>query len=282
MHACELVHVAGIIAYSGPLVIARAHLLPPAPLEQYWAVSKCRFENWNRTLKNYAALADQTRGTLHGDSAIGLRATLDEIFLSEMLTRVWTTLLVARDRRFRSGVDEPLARSVFQSQMEVRQRALKLLLHDCCLGTTAATSINRLRRRAERWSDVLVGGLQVGEQLTEFAVDEHRARDFAEALSDRRQQPGGRHAWRMTLISLRTAFAKGVCPLAANPDGNARVTASILGCLPGELFDATGPLQSLWMTRLAAVTSDTQGLISDWLNVSAPAKPHTPARRRLG
>ena len=52
---------------------------------------------------------------------------------------------------------------------------------------------------------------------------------------------------------------------AANPDANARVTAAVLGCFPGELFDSTGLLKSVWMMRLAATATDAQGLISDLL-----------------
>jgi hypothetical protein len=273
MHARDLIEVAGLVAYNGPQMIAGAHSLAPAPLEQYWAVSKCRFENWNRTLKLHSA-ATSRRGPAPLDDALDLRATLDEIFISEILVRVWTTVLVGRDRRMRTGVDEPLARNVFESHMEARHRALKLLVHSNTFTTPQAVAINRLRRRAERWSDVLIGGLLGACDVDDFAVDAERAADFADDLAHRRRQAGGRHAWSLTLVSLRGAFQKGVCPVAANPDTNARVTASILGCFPGELFDSTGILKSLWMMRLSAVASDAQGLIDDLLHVeTSPDKP---------
>ncbi len=279
MHVRELVDVAGMVAYNGPLLIDGAGALAPAPLEQYWATSKCRVESWNRTLKAHARWADQGR-PLDAALKIELRATIEEILLSEILVRVWTAVLVGHDRQVRAGVDEPLARSVFDSHMDVQHRALKLLLHSNAFTTPQAVAINKLRRRAERWSDVLVGGLLAACDLTEFAVDAQRASDFADDLAHRRQRAGGRHAWRLTLVSLRGAFQTGLSPLAANPDGNARVTASILGCFPGELFDSTGLLQSLWMTRLSAVASDAQGLIDDLLNVAAPTPPAALRRRQ--
>ncbi len=278
MHVRELVDVAGVVAYNGPLLIAGAGALAPAPLEQYWATSKCRVESWNRTLKAHARWAEQA-GPLDTALKVELRATIEEILVSEILVRVWTAVLVGHDRRTRAGIDEPLARSVFDSHMNVQHRALKLLLHSNVFTTPQAVAINKLRRRAERWSDVLVGGLLSVCDLTEFAVDAERATDFADDLAHRREQAGGRHAWRLTMVSLRGAFRTGLCPLAANPDGNARVTASILGCFPGELFDSTGLLQSLWMMRLSAVATDAQGLLDDLLDVSSPTPPAALRRR---
>lgn len=57
-------------------------------LEQYWSTSKCRAESWSRMLKAYATLADGTSRE-DFDTWIQIRAALDEIFTSEMLTRVW-------------------------------------------------------------------------------------------------------------------------------------------------------------------------------------------------
>ena len=43
--------------------------------------------------------------------------------------------------------------------------------------------------------------------VSEFAVDAERAADFAVDLADRRGCPGGRQAWRLTLVSLRSTFS---------------------------------------------------------------------------
>jgi hypothetical protein len=264
MHVRELVEVAGLVALNGPLIVRGAEHLSASHLEQYWATSKCRFENWHRAIKNYAP----SRGKASRqdfDHCVELRSTLDEIFVGEMLTRVWSAVLVAHDRRWHTNVDEHLARSVLISHMEARHRALGLLLDTQGFNMREALVINRLRRRAERWTDVLIGGLLAEADVREFAVDVERANDFAADLDRRRAAPGGRQAWRLTLVSLRGAFQKGLCPLAANPDANARITASILGCFPDELFDSTGLLQSPWMMRLSAVTSEAQGMIDDLL-----------------
>jgi len=278
MHVRDLVEVAGIVAYHGPSLVRTTQAIPQAPLAQYWATSRCRLENWHRTLKQYSTLAALER-PLATDDWLALRSTLDEIFVSEILCRVWTAVLVGRERRQGGGSDEPLARSTFQSHMDARQRALVLLLHSQAFTTEQAVSINRLRRRAERWSDLLLGGLVDDLPDAEFAVDPDRAREFGDDLLRRRQAPGGRQAWRLTLVSLRGAFQSGLAPQTANADANARITASILGCFSSELFDSTGLVKSLWMTRLSAVASDAEGLIRDLLREERPAAP--PVAHRI-
>jgi hypothetical protein len=283
MHARELVEVAGLVALNGPLLIC-GHVAPQAThLEQYWSTSKCRFESWSRALKSYAAL-NLEDSCQDFDRWIQIRSALDEIFTSEILTRVWTAVLVAYDRTTGTSVAEPIARSVLASHLEIRHRALAMLVHGRGVSTPQAVAINRLRRRAERWTDVLVGGLLHLSDVREFAAEPDRAEDFAADLAQQRREPGGLQAWRLTLVSLHNAFQSGMSPLEANPDANARITASILGCFPADLFDSTGLFQSLWMIRLAANASDAQGMISELMRPSPDprnGRSFTERKRRI-
>jgi hypothetical protein len=264
MHARELVDVAGLVAFNGPLLICGQHQPTAVPLEQYWSTSKFRFESWARTLKAYATLSkDPSHADF--DCRVDVRATLDEIFASEILTRVWSAVLVAGDRRNNANLAEPIARNVLSSHLEARRRAMTLLLDPDGLGVQQATAVNRLRRRAERWTDMLIGGLLHLCDAREFAVEAERAEDFAVDLDRHRDGPGSDQAWRLSLVSMRNAFQSGISVVTANADANARISASILGCFPGELFDSTGLFHSLWMTRLTAHAADAQGLIGELL-----------------
>ncbi len=169
---------------------------------------------------------------------------------------------------------------MLDSHLEARRRALALLLSWDNLSPSRAASLNRLRRRAERWTDVLLGGLMHLGDVGEFAFDAERAADFAVDLADRHGSLGGRQAWRLTLVALRTTFLTGLSPIAANPDSNARITASILGCFQGELFDSTGLFHSLWMMRLTANASDAQGMISELLKPTVEAVHSSATSRR--
>jgi hypothetical protein len=283
MHVRELVDVAAVVALNARQLSVGGLLPDSAHLQQYWSTSKCRSENWNRALKVYTSQPGSSpREDL--DYWIEVRATLDEIFVGEILSRVWTAVLVTADRRSAVKSVESLARSVFDSHLEARRRALALLVQGGPLSTQQAVAANRVRRRCERWADVLLGGLWRLRPAREFAVDAERAADFAVDLAQRREQPGGRLTWKLTLASMRNAFQSGLSPIAANPESNARVTASILGSFSAGLFDSTGLVQSVWMMRLAANASDAQGLVSELLEPACPpASPQVGSvpKRRL-
>ena len=133
MHARDLVDVAGLVALNGPLLVCGARPPASAPLEQYWATSRFRFENWTRLLRDYAEMHEPPSPE-DLDRWIEIRAALDEIFVSEILTRVWSAVLVACDRRARTNLAEPIARSVLGSHIEARHRALALLVHGGAVG----------------------------------------------------------------------------------------------------------------------------------------------------
>jgi len=281
MHTRELVEVAGLVALNGPTLVDGAGRVDSDCLEQYWAASRCRCEDWSRALKAHASAAADTPGT-PCELWIETRAVFDELFVSEMLTRTWTAVLVAGDQCCGQHENEAIARSVFNAQLDVRQRALQLLLEGRGISTRQAVSLNRLRRRAERWTDVLIGGLMHLGDVREFAFVASRAEDFSHDLARKRNLPGGRQAWRLTLVSLRNAFQAGLAPDSANPQANARIASSILGCFPEEVFDSTGIVQSPWMMRLSATTSDTQGMLMDLLNEAIPeptVEQPSPLRR---
>jgi hypothetical protein len=274
MHARDLIEVAGLVALHGPQLVGLCHTSNSLRLEQYWSASKCRFESWSRVLKRHGSSASG-QSAEEFDKWIELRSTLDEIFTSEILTRLWTAVVVASDRLRGADTAEALARNVLATHVEARHRALTLLL-DPRGFQWEALAVNRLRRRAERWTDLLLGGLEHVCDIKEFAIEAERATDFAIDLAQRRNDPGGRHAWNLTLVSLRNSFRGGLSPIAANPAANARIAAGILECFPEELFDSSGVFRSLWMVRLAANASDAQGLISDLLGSTPPTAAPVP------
>ena len=282
MHARELIDVAGLVALNGPLLACGAQSPSLTALEQYWATSKFRFENWMRVLKVFAHQLNEPCGGELADW-LEIRATLDEIFTSEILTRVFSAVLVTHDRQTKANLAEPIARSVMTSHMEARHRAMSLLVHGGSLGVKQAAAVNRLRIRAERWTDLLVGSLMHLGDVSEFAVEANRAADFCEDLGEQRYRVDGAQAWRLTLVSMRNAFQVGMSVIGANSEANARITAAVLGCFPGDLFDSTGVFHSLWMMRLKATASDAQGMISELLHAGAPNDPrrHPRLKRRL-
>lgn len=283
MHARELVELAAILSAQGPALIQSREPIPPSSLEDYWVASKSRLDRWARSLKSLS-----TPG-LGGASAKGCRrplvqAVLEEVLLGEPLTRVWAAVASAWDRRRNTDEAEPIARSVLVGHMEARHRVLTLLVRAPAIDADYAVKLNRLRRRTERWSDMLVGHLIETADVAEFAPEPERAREFARDLRDQSRQAGGRYARPLVTASLRAAFRQGLAAESPNADLNGRIAESILSAFPPEMFDATGVFRSAWLVRLTSFADDAKGAIDELLEADRRALPRvgsSPACRRL-
>lgn len=250
MQASELVHLAALIAAHGVMPVGAPSAEIAANLRTYWTASKSRQDRWLRRLRTDAG--QQSDLLAHCDWR-RLRPLMEEILLSEILTRIWTGFLVASDRAGATEDAEPLARSVLGGQLEARHRALSLLVHAGGVPIADALAINRLRRKAERWTDLLLGYLAPRLDFSDLAADPERWRDFALDWQEVADQPDVPR-WQLLHASLQDAFPVPQAPRSPNTDLNERIAASILACFPSEAFESTGLFHSLWMLRLRYAT----------------------------
>ena len=192
---------------------------------------------------------------------------LEEILTGEMLTRVWTAVLCAYDRRRGADDAEPVARSVLIGHMEARHRVLTLLVRAPGIDAEAAVETQPTappRRTLDRSVGRPSGGHARRQRV---CLRSPTGKRLCRGLAASRRFQGGRHAWPLVLASLRAAFRQVLGPESPNADLNARIAASILACFPAELFDSTGLLRSLWLMRLTNVAEDTQGMIDELFEV---------------
>ena len=283
MHARELVELAAIVSANGPVLVRGTDRLSAAGIEQYWIASKSRLGRWAKSLKSFSKEQGEVGTMRHKARWPLVRGVLEEIITGEMLTRVWSAVLCACDRHHGTDTAEPVARSVLIGHLEARHRVLSLLVRSPKINAEAAVKLNHLRRRCERWTDLLVGYLAGLHDVSEFAVEPQRALDFAEDLQYRGKLGGGRQVWPLVVGSLHAAFRNGLSASSPNADLNERIASSILSCFPADLFDSTGLFRSLWMLRISNVTNDAQGMIEDLLAVerAAEAERTKPALSRL-
>jgi len=266
--------LAAIVSAHGPILVRGAERLPPSGLEQYWTAAKCRLDRWARALKQ---LGDHrphpARRAAHARDLIAL---CEEILTGEVLTRVWSAVLCAHDRTRGQQEAEPIARSVLIGHLEARHRVLTLLVRGRGVGPEEAMKLDRLRRRCERWIDMLVGHLLGLHDVSELAIEPDRAREFAADLHYHSRQRGGQRLWPLILASLRTAFQPCLAAQSPNADLNGRIAAAILSCFQPELFDSTGLLRSLWLWRLSNAVDDAEGMLGELLS-AADEGPETAA-----
>ncbi|MBX3413270.1 MAG: hypothetical protein KF708_11320 [Pirellulales bacterium] len=261
MHSREMVELAALASAHGPLMIEHVERLPDEGIERYWTASKCRLDRWSRELKDVAGGKPILGHRRQGDRS-PLRPLLEEVLAGEVLTRVWAGVLTLFDRRHGQQDAEPIARSVLLGHTEVRIRALSLLVDQNRLSTKEAFALDRLRRRAERWTDLLVGHLSVTADASEFAFHPARASEFAEELRGQQSKTAS-EAWNVTLAALRSAFATSLSRSSPNADLNAEIARSVVSCFEPSLFESTGMFRSLWLMRLASFAGDAQGMIDE-------------------
>ena len=137
---------------------------------------------------------------------------------------------------------------------------LRLLLHSTFIPAEQLSELDRLRRRVERWTDVLLGPLvaHYGNELADFAFDPRRARDFGEDQSQARFGSTSRPAWSFLLAGLRSAFPSPPGHTSAN-DPTLPILRSIMALFPDNAFHSEGPIQSLQQTRVARASEQPEG-----------------------
>lgn len=270
MHTRKLVELASMVSAHGPALICDSSRILASGLEQYWSASKSRCDRWRRAMKQVAQNAPNTSSPERIPSQGSIRGVLEEIITGEILTRVWTAVLCAYDHRRENSKVELIARSILDMHMDARKDALALMVHGPGVDVTDAVALNRLRRRSERWADLLVGYLLGVEDVSHYAANPQRAKDFAEDLSYKNQQKGDHQAWPLLQDSLRAAFStenSGLSDTSPNADLNGKIAAGILSCFPEDMFDATDFGSSLWMNRLMNTTADAQSMIDQLLEI---------------
>ncbi|MBX7166229.1 MAG: hypothetical protein K1X74_07755 [Pirellulales bacterium] len=267
MLARELVQLAVLLAKHGPALVETAGEIEPRRLGEYWSTAKCRLDRWNRSLKLFKFVTAAQRE--QAPRGVSLPALLIEILTGEVLTRSWSAVLCAHDRRRGAREAEPIARSIYIGHLEARNRALHLLLDGTALTLQQTVTIDRLRRRAERWSDLLVARMVPWGESGEYAVDRRRALELAAQM----RRADSEAIWSGVFASILAAIWEIPPHASPNADIQSDLASAILGCLPELLFDGVGLLPPFAWVRMSRVADDTQGLLAAMLaNEELPAE----------
>jgi hypothetical protein len=262
MHTRDLVELASLVAVHSPALIHGPLPVPQSAVEEVWAATRCRLDRWTRLLRRLA----NAGGQLPRPATLAwprTRPVLEEILAAELLTRIWTATSVACDTA--RGDDElgPVARSLMAGHLEARCRLLQLVADARAIETAEAVALNHLRRRTERWCDMLLAHLAPHIDIAEFAFLPQRAADFADDLARDAVNEQQQLTCQLILASLRAAFHTGLADHSPNSDLNRRIGAGILACFGELLSDAAPLVKPLWLARMTAVADDAQGMIDE-------------------
>ena len=198
-----------MVAANSGSVIEQTSAIPSGPLWQFRAFSTQRTQYWLRVLRAESIVDAAHAGgelwrrqTDEGE----IRAVISDVFVSEMLTRLWTAVLLAADRYRGTDHAGPIARSVLSNHLTARNAALRILAGDHSLTVAQRDSANRIRQRSERWSDLLVSPLVCRYGLTGIVHQERRVRDFGEDRISQGASDPRSAIWSLTRAGLRAAF----------------------------------------------------------------------------
>lgn len=225
-------------------------------LESYWSASRVRLERWNRALQSFDLLAagEPTRELAQH----GIRPVLHEAILAEVHCRVWTALLQQAIGRGTGRSANSVTRSIWLGQQETRCKILAWLAQAIQTSHPQAEEIDRLRRRTDHWSDVLLARIP-GKRVTEFAVD-------AKRLKNLRRGPQGYDAEDRPLAPLvENSFANLFPELDDQAAPNAALNSQVFAATAAILHRATTPadaaLSELWFR-----VEDTSRRMQEWIN----------------
>lgn len=187
-----------------------------------------------------------------------IRPHVIEIFVTEMLTSVWSAVFHAFGHRSDDAEIARAAHDAFLSHQTARHKAMAWMLHRSDTETRAVGAIDVVRRQCERWTDVLLGIASTPVDWHLYAHQPERARDFAD------ENPGTEAGIRNPMLfrSLRTAFAAPKYHFSTPILLHEEVAVSLTSVLPSasRLLANSAPLQfrsratasSLHFSRLMA------------------------------
>lgn len=249
MNLRQSVELAALISSHALQVVESSEAIRKDMLQEYWSQSRVRIHDWLRRLTLYED--ELATGTNQSLATIWPRIefTLRDIFTSDILSRVWTSVLVARDEHRKTVEASPIGRRVFADNFQARRRAMQLMVNGPSVTMSQLAGIDRLRRKSERWADVLLGHLLTRYDVAEFAFDQGRALDFGEEERNN-DSPRGRAVWELILTSVRLAFPTTWNEGDPHCDTRATIASAIVGAMPSDAFHANGPLKSLLESRI--------------------------------
>ncbi len=260
MQAADLIELGAFAAVHQAQLMTEESVLGQHDLEEYWVASKCRLDRWSRALREVQGHASGAISPLPP----GFQAALSEILTGEMLTRVWSAVLCGNDEQRRVSQGAPIAHSVFQGHLQARNRALAFLARGEELSVVQRIRLDGLRRRSERWADILLAHTSQPAYISNFAVDPQRALRYSRDFHGRRDS--AEQLWPRLQSTLRLAFREETGLPSRNSDLNRRIAGSVLAAFAWPQPSEPRLSSSLWLERIERLAQDSEKLLDGLLH----------------
>ncbi len=259
MHCIETAELAAVLTHHAAAIVRIKAPIRSEPLTQYWVKSRSRFDGWHHLLGELTALETAGRPLAMHSWWDDHAPMLEEIIVSDSLTRVFAALGIAYDHALDQRELEPVTHSIFISHLEARNRVLQLILFGRGGSLDQSMQLNRLRRTSERWTDRLLAQISVlHPRIANYAIDPHRFATYAKEFSEQLTAQASMVADLLCLASLRCSLKRHSSSRPASPIANSDIASSIIACLGAECFDSLGVLKTVRASRIATAQVDCQ------------------------
>ncbi|MCA9058841.1 MAG: hypothetical protein KDA85_10085 [Planctomycetaceae bacterium] len=235
MKLAYLTEVAALMAAHGRILIERGAEPSNRVISDYYILNRNRFNRWMRDLTDLES-GVELRDPL---TLIGLpsrkpqvKSLAETILINEMLIRLWTILMMARERYHNQDQIRPVVHNVYLGQLSVRHKALSVCLADSSLSPTDVIDINRLRNSTERWTDLLGCSMMNDFNLWEYAFDRERAAEFLQDRNPQALQSHRSEAWLLILAGIRHSFLNREQLQTPVHEDDRRIIRVMMSCFP--------------------------------------------------
>lgn len=262
MNARRLAKIAATLANLSEELVESSQVHERFDAETYWESCEQRLKKWNQALALFKADLMDEDGHRPWPA---LTIIVEEIFYSEILTRIWTAVFSISQRNEIDREKEAIVRAVWIGHLAARSQSLQLIYLGQQSGDEAAQKLDALRKKLERWSDILLSRFSHLGDLSQFAFDVERMNEWAHeqegsSAEHRAQQ------WSLLKESLNKALDDCHSHPAANPDLNRQIALTISSCLPQEKVEsAVSSPDNKWLARLTDKASEMQKLIDEYI-----------------
>ncbi len=249
MHARWLVEIATLfVVHSNGTEIPTAGNHASAA-HRYWTVSRQRFDRWQGQLSRHRDQLEVAGASRRVALWKEIRPTLEEIFLSDVLTRVVAAFGAKLESKGIDADTGPIVHSVHTTQEDVRHRCLRLLMTPG-LPVDQAVDLNRIRFALEHWTDTFLSQLSIGIEILPFCFNADRTQDLIEEAAERSTDQAKFVAWQLMSASCQKWMSKNCPSISANSQLNQQIGEASLAMLHPGRFPSLSPFPALASDRI--------------------------------
>ena len=240
MRLHDLADLAALLSRHSLHVIEQDSPRVEALAEHFWVHSRRLKNLWEQGLEDADAAGARDEWSEQAE----------EFLTADLLSRVWGGLLLGMSDRHRAFRARGLTLQVLGWNLTIRNSLLKTMSIRWDQWGGHVPRLDLLRRRMERWTDLLLSPLILRHPVDGACFSVERAFDAAPAYDQSRYHAGHAGLWNLTGAALRSSIPARTLAQGARLKIHSELTSSILSAFPATAFDSAGLLRSETLRRI--------------------------------